>query len=135
MEDVDSPVRIKFYGTRDLANGWLAENAVALIQNYSSGRKIISLNDALELHNALEFEKNNIFPNFLTTQDRTELGLSARESRRLVASFFSNIEASNLKEHLNKMDFQYADDLLLLIERHGVAKRVGGQMLFEALSD
>lgn len=135
MEDVDSPVRLKFYGVRDLANGWLAEKAVALVQSYSSGRKLLSLNDALELHNALEFEKNNIFPNFLTAQDHTELALSARESRRRVASFFSTIEASNLKEHLNKMDFQYADDLLRLIERHGVAKRVGGQMLFEALSD
>jgi len=135
MEDVDSPVRLKFYGIRDLSNGWLAEEAVTLIQSYSSERKLLSLNDALELHNALEFEKNNIFPNFLTAQDRTELALSARESRRLVASFFSNIEVSNLEEHLNELDFQYAKDLVLLLERHEVAKRVGGQMLFKVLSD
>ena len=62
MEDSARPSRVKFYGPLDAANVWSAAEAVTLIQEYSDGRKIDSLDDVLELHNALAFEENRIFP-------------------------------------------------------------------------
>lgn len=133
MEHSESPERVKFYGPRDLASGWSAEQAVKLIQEYSHGRKIHSLNDALELHNALAFEDHGIFPRSLGEQEREDLAASARESRRQVASFFACFDASNLEHLLGDFEYEYADDLIPLLERHAVAKKVGGQALFDAL--
>ncbi|MDB5336597.1 MAG: hypothetical protein JWN70_2216 [Planctomycetaceae bacterium] len=132
MEHSESE-RVKFYGPRDLASGWSAQQAVKLIQEYSHGRKIHSLNDALELHNALAFEAHSIFPRSLSEQEREGLAASARESRRQVASFFACFEASGLDHLLGDFEYEYADDLMLLLERHGVAKKIGGQALFDAL--
>lgn len=133
MEDPASAERLKFYGPRDLANGWLAEQAVTLLQEYASGREIHSLDDALELHNALAFEEHHIFPNSLGQRECEALAQSARESRRQVASFFSSVDASNLDDLLGEFEYEYAEDLILLLERHGVAKKAGGQALFDAL--
>ncbi|WP_205753997.1 hypothetical protein [Arthrobacter nitrophenolicus] len=133
MEHSESSERVKFYGPRDLASGWLSEQAVKLIQDYSHGRKVHSLNDALELHNALAFEEYNVVPRSLTEQERQDLAQSARESRRQVASFFACFETSDLDQLLADFEYEYADDLILLLERHEVAKKVGGQALFDAL--
>ena len=133
MEDPVTPTRVKFYGAQDLATGWEAERAATLVQEYGAGRKTRSVNDALELHNALAFEENGILPSPLDEQGRASLASSVRESRREVASFFSGMDASNVESLLADLEFQYAEDLIFLIERYGVAKRVGGQVLFEAL--
>jgi hypothetical protein len=133
MEHSESPQRVKFYGPRDLASGWLAEQAVKLIQEYSHDRKIHSLNDALELHNALAFESHSIFPRSLSEQEREDLAASARESRRQIASFFACFDPSDLDDLLNDFEHEYGDDLILLLERHGIAKKIGGQALFDAL--
>lgn len=133
MEDLDSPERVKFYGPRDLASGWLAEQAVTLIQEYSSGREILSLDDALELYNALLFEEHSIIPNSLNQRELEALAQSARDSRKQVASFFSSCDAASFEDLLNEIDFQYAEDLILLLERHSVAQKVGSQALFDAL--
>ncbi|MDR6637077.1 hypothetical protein [Paenarthrobacter nitroguajacolicus] len=133
MEHSESSERVKFYGPRDLASGWLSEQAVKLIRDYSHGRKVHSLNDALELHNALAFEEHNVVPRSLTEQERQDLAQSAQESRRRVPSFFACFETSDLDQLLADFEYEYADDLILLLERHEVAKRVGGQELFDAL--
>jgi len=133
MEDSASPERLKFYGPRDLANDWAAAPAVALVREYAASRLIRSMNDALELHNALACEEHGILPDALAEQNRAELASSAREARRRIAAFFLGLEASNLEDQLTGFDYQYAEDLLVLLDRHNVAERVEGQVLFDAL--
>jgi len=133
MEDPASPERIKFYGPHDLATGWGAYRAVVLIRDYGAGRKIQSLDDALELHNALAFEEHGIFPSSLDQQGQESLRPAARDSRRQIASFFAGLDASSVESVLAAFAFQYAGDLMQLLERHQVAKNVGGQVLFDAL--
>lgn len=50
-----------------------------------------------------------------------------------MASFFSGFDASNLNVLLSDFDYSYAEDLILLLERHRVAKKVGSQVLFDSL--
>lgn len=133
MEDPASPERIKFYGPHDLAAGWGADRAVDLIREYGAGRKIRSLDDALELHNALAFEEQGIFPSSLDQQGQECLKPVARDSRRQIASFFAGLDATNVESSLTGFAYQYASDLTHLLERHQVAKNVGGQALFDAL--
>lgn len=80
-EDPALPERLKFYGPTNLANARLAEQAVALLQDFASGREIRSLDDVLELHNALAFEEHSIFPNSLGQGGRDALARSTRELR------------------------------------------------------
>lgn len=125
--------RLKFYGPQDIANAWTADEAVALIREWSTESSIGSLNDALEIHNALAFEEHGIFPSALTQDERGDLAVAAHKLRGRIAAFFSGIDASNLDAGLTGFGYQYAEDLLKLLARHHVAKKVGGQTLFEAL--
>ncbi|MET3510449.1 hypothetical protein [Plantibacter flavus] len=133
MEDSSSPERVKFYGPHDLAAGWHADRAVSLIQEYGTGRKIRSLNDALELHNALAFEEYAVFPSSVDQQEQESLRPIARDCRRRIASIFAGLDASNVGSLLAGFAIQYASDLILLLGRHQVAKNVGRQELFDAL--
>lgn len=133
MEDPTASERLKFFGPQDLANAWTTEEAVALIRERSTEPAIGSLNDALEIHNALAFEEHGIFPSTLTQAERDDLAVAARKLRGQIAAFFSKIDASNLDACLTGFGYQYAEDLLTLLTRHNVAKRVGGQALFDAL--
>lgn len=133
MEDSTASERLKFYGPQDLANAWTAEEAVALIRERSAESYIGSLDDALEIHNALAFEEHGIFPNALTQDERGDLAVAARKLRGQIATFFSEIDTSNLDACLTGFGYEYAEDLLALVSRHDVAKKVGGQTLFDAL--
>lgn len=133
MEDSARHPRVKFYGPLDAANVWSSAEAVALIQEYSDCREIDSLDDVLELHNALAFEKNRILPRSFDQQELEKLESSARELRGQVASFFARLTTSNVTQVLGEFEYEYAEDLITLLERHNVAKKIGGQVLFEAL--
>lgn len=132
--EVPSPHdRIKFYGPADLGNFFVADAAVALMRAQAERDAIGSLNDALELHNALELERHGILPPALTEDERVALKTASRALRAQIATFFATITSSNLGGHLVGLEYEYAQDLLQLIDRFKVAKQVGGQDLFEAL--
>ena len=111
----------------------MADKAITLLAEYTSGREILSLNDALELHNALAFEEHDILPSFLGHHERATLEQAARELRKRVSSFFLSIDASNLDFHLDEFEYEYGKDLILLLVRYDVAKKCGSQTLFDAL--
>lgn len=133
MEDSTASERLKFYGPLDLANAWTAEEAATLIRDRSAEPAIGSLDDALEIHNALAFEEHGILPSALTQDERGDLAVAAHKLRGRIAAFFSGIDASNLDACLSGFEYQYAEDLLTLLARHDVAKKVGRQTLFDAL--
>lgn len=133
MESPAPHDRIKFYGVGDLANAVIADEAVALIRSQSEKRAIKTLNDALEFHNALEFERHGALPSTLTVQERSALSSSIRGLGGHIASFFATLDATNVDEHLAGFDPEYAEDLLQLVDRFDVAKQVGGQVLYDAL--
>ena len=92
-----------------------------------------SLNDVLELHNALAFAEHGILPIDLTQGEQDNLKVAACTLRGMIASYFSGLDASNLDDCLTGFDYLYAEDLLMLLGRHSVAEKVGGQTLFDAL--
>lgn len=133
MTDPTAREWLKFYGTRDLANAWLADVAISLIRERPAGRAVESLNEALELHNAIAFEAHGIFPSGLTQDAQEELAVTARKLREQIAAFFSKIDAANLDACLSGFEYPYAEDLITLLVRHNVVKNTGGSILFEAL--
>ncbi len=134
MEDLPPRDRIKFYGPADLGNFVVADAAVALMRVQAEKDAITSLNDALEMHNALEFERHSVLPTALSENERDALKLAARALRAQIAAFFSTITSSNIGEQLVGLEQEYAQDLLQLIDRFKVAKQIGEQDLFEALN-
>jgi len=133
MEDHGSHDRLKFYGLGDLANYMMADQAVAFIGAQSKKRTITTLNDALEIHNALEFERHDIVPSTIGQEAREALSASARVLRGQLAAFFERIDSSNIDDHLNSFEREYVQDLLHLIGRFNVTARVGGPTVFNAL--
>src|SRR6478609_12176017 len=133
MEDPAHRDRLKFYGPHDLANVVLVDEAVALIRAQSGEQAIASMNDALEVYNALEFERLGVLSRTLTPEERDTLATAALVLRGQVAAFFSKLDSLSIGEHLDGLDREYTQDVLLLIGRYKVAKNVGGQALFDAL--
>jgi hypothetical protein len=133
MEDPEQRDRIKFYGPGDLANYVIAEEAVALLTARPETETITSLNDALEIHNALEFERHDILPSTLTEGERAALSSQVKALRGQIAGFFATLDATNIAEQMTGFEHEYVHDLLQLIDRYKVAKNVGGQELFDAL--
>ncbi|WP_194384815.1 hypothetical protein [Microbacterium luteum] len=133
MEEPAPRDRIKFYGPGDLANYLIAEEAVALLRAQPEAGRIASLNEALEIHNALEFERHDILPSALTPEERATLGLRATSLRGQLAGFFATIDDTNVAERLAVFDREYVHDLLHLINRFKIVSNVGGQRLFDAL--
>ncbi|MDU5547870.1 MAG: hypothetical protein E6058_11295 [Cutibacterium avidum] len=125
--------RVKFYGPLDLASTSTAGRAVAVIRGQLEQPTGDSLNDVLELHNALAFAEHGIFPIDLTQGEQDNLKVAACTLRGMIASYFSGLDASNLDDCLTGFDYLYAEDLLMLLGRHSVAEKVGGQTLFDAL--
>ena len=133
MEDPAPRDRLKFYGPYDLANAVLVDEAVALIRAQSSEQSIASMNDALEVYNALEFERLGVLPRTLTLDERDALATAARALRGQLAAFFATIDSKNVDDHLDGFEREYVQDLLKLVGRHNVAKNVGGSTLYESL--
>ncbi|MBP2266267.1 hypothetical protein J3A64_001731 [Pseudarthrobacter sp. PvP004] len=133
MKDPAQRDRLKFYGPHDVANAVLVDEAVALIRAQSGKQAIASMNDALEVYNALEFERLGVLPRTLTQEERDTLATASRVLRGQIAAFFSKLDSLSIDEHLNGLDREYTLDVLLLIGRYKVAKNVGGQALFDAL--
>lgn len=134
MENVESSDRVKFFGPNDLANPLQAERAITLIQTSASHQHIQSLNDALELHNALLLKENSILPAPAEVQNQVDLGKLASEAKRKIAHFFAILSSEDLEQLSALLDYQYTDDLIALLERYNVGERVGRQILFEHLS-
>lgn len=85
MEDPAPPERIEFYGPRDPEAGWGAGRAVELVRECEGGRKLRSLNDALELHKAFECEEYGILPATLDQEGQNRHRPASRDSRRQIA--------------------------------------------------
>lgn len=135
MEDQESPDRLKFFGQGDLGNFMFADQAVAMIRTQTKKSGLTSLNDALEVYNALQFEKHGILPTTLSQDERDALPSNAALVRRQLAAFFAAIDSSNIREHLSNYERDYTQDLLYLTGMFSVAKNVGGQELVDALLD
>lgn len=133
MGDPEQRDRIKFYGPGDLANYVIAEEAVALLTARSPTGTITSVNDALEIHNALEFERHDILPSTLTEGERAALSSQVKALRGQIAGYFATLDATNIAEQMAGFDHEYVHDLLQMADRFELAKNVGGQKLFDAL--
>lgn len=134
METPTNRERIKFFGPGDLANSLFADAAVNLIMASSSSTVALSsLNDALELHNALEFQAHGLVPDSLALKQRTSLEISAKSCHGQIARYFLSLNATNFAEQFVDLDHSYTQDLIELLGRHTVAKTVGKQALFDSL--
>lgn len=124
--------RIKFYGHGDLANYVIADKAVALLRAQSEVSLIDSLNDAVEIYNAMEFERHGVLPNTLTEDEQLALKASRRRLNSQIAGFFATIDDTNVDAHLAGLERKYVRDLFQLIDRFNLARNVGAAKLFDA---
>lgn len=125
--------RVKFYGPKDLGSALTAESAVALMQAYMRGRSIVDINDALELFNALEYERHSILPVALNADDRAGLKAAAKPLRDQVSLFFRGIDQSSFTTHLHSTENEFKDDLLTLILRFKVDRLLEKEELVDLL--
>lgn len=125
--------RIKFFGPGDLANAFVAEQAVEFLHSYVAGRSITCLNDALELYNALEFARHEILPVTLNDSDRGVLASNTKVLTGQISDYFLGLNELNLDEHFQGLEYEYMSDLLMLLQRFDVGGRIGKHLLFEAI--
>src|SRR5690625_1430223 len=127
-------MRVKFFGIHDGATCPQVDTAKEILQEYSTGRKIQDLYDAIELHNVLEFEDHNLLSDSFSEEGPQEQIQSIPSLKKELAAYFSCLDVSEIQDNFSGIDYYYySDDLIHLLTRHNVDKTIGAEPLVDAL--
>ena len=92
MHDSDSQVhRFKFYNLDDLSLGFYVERAGEIIRDFSASEPPSTSSDVLELHEALLFAKNGVFPSAFDDKEVSATRSKIRQIEGTIARYFGGI--------------------------------------------
>lgn len=129
MSEARNEQRIKYYPTNDLACGLHIEKVEKLYQN-KNDLEIADINDAIEFYNIyLYFHDNSLK---WKIWNKKEIDLFKEFSIKLkqkTFSFFNNLTDSTIFDELNKINFQYHNDFIILFEKSGLYKKISRHLI------
>lgn len=132
-EDEISLRRVKFYGVQDLSTGWQLPRLVELIEQLDSERPPDNTQELLELFNVEKYLGEEIFPADYSEEQQAIALAKLPRIREAIARHFSTIDNSNFDEEIRGVDWQFIDDLLELLGRHGAFQRSDSSVVLPAL--
>lgn len=136
MHDSDSQVhRIEFYSLDDLSLGFYVERAGEILQGFSASEPPSTSSDVLELHEALLFAKNGVFPSAFDEQEVSTTRSKIHQIEGTIARYFGEISEDNLSTKIAGTDSEYQDRLLELLGKYGVYIRCSAAVTVAALMD
>lgn len=124
--------RLRFYGAGDYATYWQIDDAVAIVEGFTTppGNVI----DVLELYNALQFVEAGFFPPSYTPMQRAHAEAVVPQARSAVARFFTGINETNVGEIVAGVAFEYHPDLLDLLGRYRAFERCDARLMLSAFT-
>lgn len=136
MHDSDSQVHgIKFYSLDDLSLGFYVERAGEIIRGFSASEPPSTSSDVLDLHEALLFAKNGVFPSAFDDKEVSATRSKIRQIEGTIARYFGEITEDNLITKIAGTDFEYQDRLLELLGKYGIYIRCNAAVTVAALMD
>ncbi|NYD40067.1 hypothetical protein [Nocardioides panaciterrulae] len=125
--------RLRFYGLSDYATFFQLEQVVGLLGALDSSQQPSEVNDVVEIHHAGRFADQDLFPASVTEEERRALRARIADVRRIVGTFFSQVDDANFATRITEVDFQYHTDVLDLLARNGVFHRCSASVVLPAL--
>lgn len=133
MSDEDTLLRVRFYGTGDLATGIHVPRVVELIEAFDPGSAPSDTTDIIELHNVEKYLERGLLPQSYTDEQRARALEKIPQIRSAVARHFSTIRDATVPAKLADVDYEYHSDLVDLLGRNKVFERCEGQTVIQAL--
>ena len=132
----DKPERqLKFYGLNDYGTFFQVKQAMEYLDKYDETKTDYTISDVIELHNAIQFVKNEVFPKDMDAKSIAAYKALVPKVNKTIAVYLKNIDASNASKLITKVPFEYHSDLLFLLTTYGVHERVPATSLLPILRD
>ena len=117
--------RVKFYGKADMANGYMLEKALPILQQLKSSKEYVNINDVIELYNVYKFINAQIFRKDFNSEEKA---LFNEENSKIInqifGRFFSKVDNGTVANYFGKIEREYIEDVLELFEKYKVHKRI-----------
>lgn len=127
--------RVKFYGTSDLAYGYMANKAIAVLKLLDENSDSYDINDILELYNINKYAENTIFPKDFPEEDKKYFDDEHKKKlKKIINIFISKINNENIIILAQNIYPQYDDDFWCVIVNYKVYERISSEAFKKLLS-
>lgn len=117
--------RVKFYGKADMANGYMLEKALPILQQLKSSKEYVNINDVIELYNVYKFINAQIFrKDFISEEKALFNEENSKIINQIIGRFFSKVDNGTIANYFGKIEREYIEDVLELFEKYKVHKRI-----------
>ena len=117
--------RVKFYGKADMANGYMLEKTLPILQQLKLSKEYVNINDVIELYNVYKFINAQIFRKDFNSEEKA---LFNEENSKIInqifGRFFSKVDNGTIANYFGKIEREYIEDVLELFEKYKVHKRI-----------
>lgn len=135
MDDEETSLRrVKFYGAHDLSTGWQTPRVAEIIENFDPDNPPSDTQDLLELFNVEQYLAAKMLPPDYSEAEQASALAKLPKIRGAIARHFSNIDEGSFAQAIQGVDWQFLDDLLDLLGRHGVFQRCDSTVVLPALA-
>lgn len=132
-KEEQSKRRLRYYGLNDYATYFDVERAMTHLDEYDESKSDYTINEAIELFNALQFINNNVFPKGYDNKRQSQYKLLVPKLEKTIAIFFNSIDDKNATEVIKDIDLEYHQDVLSIMSRYKVYERVPAQKMLRLI--
>jgi hypothetical protein len=125
--------RLRYYGLNDYATYFDVERAMTHLDGYDETKTNYTINEAIELFNALQFIHNNVFPKGYDKKKQFQYKLRVPKLEKTIATFFNSINEKNVTKLINDVDLEYHQDVLSIMARYKVYSRVSAPIMLRLI--
>lgn len=122
--DTNDDLRVKYYSTNDLSAGFYLKRIEDIICNFVVEKKIVDINEIIELYNIQQFFHNRIYPIHWTKQQLNDYSEIVSGFSRVIGEFFSGINIDTIESMFDTIYYDYRNDFWKLIEKYKVYDKI-----------
>ena len=117
--------RVKFYGKADMANGYMLEKTLPILQQLKLSKEYVNINDVIELYNVYKFINAHIFRKDFNSEEKALFNEeNSKIINQIIGRFFSKVDNGTIANYFGKIEREYIEDVLELFEKYKVHKRI-----------
>ena len=117
--------RVKFYGKADMANGYMLEKTLPILQQLNLSKEYVNINDVIELYNVYKFINAQIFRKDFNSEEKALFNEeNSKIINQIIGRFFSKVDNGTIANYFGKIEREYIEDVLELFDKYKVHKRI-----------
>lgn len=122
--DTNDDLRVKYYSTNDLSAGFYLKRIEDIICNFVVEKKIVDINEIIELYNIQQFFHNRIYSIHWTKQQLNDYSEIVSNFSKVIGKFFSVINIDTIESMFDTIYYDYRNDFWKLIEKYKVYDKI-----------